>query len=122
MAHENTAILLIDPYNDYIHPSGKMYHLCKESLETTSTIQHMKTLVQAARAHHIPIFYCLHQPWKEGNYDGWQRMGPFHKMLKEKMVCEEGSWGAGIFEGLEPDVEGGDVVVGKHWNARCVYL
>ncbi|KAL1800715.1 hypothetical protein ACET3X_001057 [Alternaria dauci] len=33
-------------------------------------------------------------------------------------ALEEGSWGAEIFEGLEPDVLGNkDVVVGKHWNS-----
>jgi len=95
-SYKDTAVLLIDPYNDYIHPEGKGYGLCKESLEETDTVTHMKALVKAARANNIPIFYCLHQQWKTGNFDGWNRMGPFHRMLKEKKVCEEGSWGAQI--------------------------
>ena len=80
MSHppQNTAILLIDPYNDYIHPSGKVYSPCEASLEATDTITHMKALVVAARAHHIPIFYCMHQPWRTGNFDRWNRIGPFH--------------------------------------------
>lgn len=118
MSYKDTAVLLIDPYNDYIHPNGKVYDLCKNSLEATDTITHMKVLVKAARANKIPIFYCLHQQWKAGNFDAWIRMGPFHKMLKEKEVCEEGTWGAQIYEGLEPDPANGDIVVAKHWNAR----
>jgi nicotinamidase-related amidase len=118
MSNKNTAVLLIDPYNDYIHPDGKVYELCKDSLEATETITHMKALVKAARANGIPIFYCLHQPWKTGNFDAWNRMTPFHRMLKEKLVCEAGTWGAQIYEGLEPDLTNGDIVVGKHWNAR----
>jgi nicotinamidase-related amidase len=118
MPHNDTAVLLIDPYNDYIHPSGKVYNLCKESLEATDTITHMKTLVKAARANNIPIFYCLHQPWKTGNFDHWTRMGPFHKMLKEQHVAEVGTWGSEIYEGLEPDLANGDILVGKHWNAK----
>lgn len=113
-----TAVLLIDPYNDYIHPSGKVYSLCQASLEASDTITHMKTLVAAARANNIPIFYCMHQPWRTGNFDHWSRMGPFHRMLKDKHVAEAGTWGAGIYEGLEPDLENGDIVVGKHWNAK----
>ena len=81
MAHTNTALLLIDPYNDYIHPSGKIYSLCSASLEATDTLKHMHVLIKAARANRIPIFYCLHQPWKTGNFDGWNRMGHFHQML-----------------------------------------
>ena len=103
MPYTDTAVLLIDPYNDYIHPNGKAY---------------MKVLVKAARANNIPIFYCLHQPWKTGNYDGWNRMGPFHRMLKAQHIAEEGTWGAGIYEELEPDLANGDIIVGKHWNAK----
>lgn len=118
MSYKDTAVLLIDPYNDYIHPDGKMYDVCKKSLEQTQTIAHMKTLVKAARANSIPIFYCMHQQWKTGTYDHWNRMGPFHRMLKERQVCEEGSWGAQIYEELKPDLANGDIVVGRHWNAK----
>ena len=121
MSYSDTAVLLIDPYNDYIHPQGKGYSLCQESLEASDTIAHMKNLVKAARANKIPIFYCLHQPWRTGNFDEWTRMGPFHRMLKEEHMAEEGTWGGKIYEGLEPDLANGDIVVGKHWNARYVF-
>ena len=118
MSYKDTAVILIDPYNDYIHPDGKVYGLCKDSLQATDTITHMKALVNAAGANNIPIFYCLHQQWKTGNYDAWNRIGPFHKLLRAMHVCEEGTWGAQIHEGLEPDLARCDIVVSKHWNAR----
>lgn len=84
MSNKNTAVLLIDPHNDYIHPDGKVYDLCKHSLEATETVTNMKVLVKAARANRIAILYCLHQQWKTGNFDAWNRMGSFHRLLKEK--------------------------------------
>ena len=30
---------------------------------------------------------------------------------------EEGSWGVEIYEGLEPSIENGDVIVSKHWSS-----
>lgn len=45
-------------------------------------------------------------------------MGPFHHMLKDKQVCEVGSWGAEIYEGLGPDLANEDIVVGRHWSAK----
>lgn len=114
------AVLLIDPYNDFIHPEGKWYGNVKESLEATETVKYMRRLIQAARAAHIPIYYCLHQQYKPGNYDGWNRMTSYHIGMKEGRVIEEGSWGAQIYEGMEPDLANGDVVVSKHWNARWV--
>lgn len=40
--------------------------------------------------------------------------------MKAKKVFEGGSWGAQFYEGLEPQVSNGDVVVSKHWNSRLV--
>jgi hypothetical protein len=39
--------------------------------------------------------------------------------MAELRGLQENSWGADIFEGLEPDVlQNKDVVVSKHWNSR----
>ncbi len=40
------------------------------------------------------------------------------KSQKENVVFEEGSWGVDIYEGLEPCLENGDVIVSKHWSSR----
>ena len=41
--------------------------------------------------------------------------------IKGGKAIEEGSWGAELYEGMEPDVLGnGDVVVSRHWNSRYV--
>jgi nicotinamidase-related amidase len=114
----DTAILLIDPYNDFLHKDGKVNARIAESLEVTDTISHVHRLIKAARSHKIPIFYCLHQQITPQTYKDWQFMTNSQKRLKGNMVFEEGSWGAQIFKGMEPDFEVGDVVVSKHWNSR----
>jgi len=43
------------------------------------------------------------------------------KSQKENLAFEEGTWGVQIFEGLEPDLGNGDVVVSKHWSSRLVF-
>lgn len=117
-SHENTAVILIDPYNEFLHPEGKLYKLVQESLQASKTVEHMKRAVEAARAAHIPIYYALHQQYKEGHYDGWNRMTRSHVRSKEFHVFEEGSFGMKIYEGMEPEIKNGDVVVSKHWNSR----
>jgi hypothetical protein len=47
-------------------------------------------------------------------------MSASHATQKEGKVFEEGSWGAEILEGMEPDVGNGDVLVGRHWNSSLV--
>jgi nicotinamidase-related amidase len=112
-----TAILLIDPYNDFIHPEGKMYGMLEESLKASDTVTHIFALLSAARAHKIPVYYGLHQPYKAGNFEGWKHMKAVHTSQQEGKVFEEGSWGGTIFKGMEPDKGNGDVVVSKHWSS-----
>lgn len=114
-----TAVILIDVYNEFLHPEGKIYPMIKESMATTNAIQHLSEVVAAARKAKLPIYYALHQPWREGNYDCWQRMNGTTTGISKSHAIAEGTWGAEIYAGLEPDVSGNkDVVVSKHWNSR----
>ncbi|KAF2424924.1 Isochorismatase hydrolase [Tothia fuscella] len=113
----NTAIVLIDPYNDFLHPEGKMYPMVADSLKETNTVKHIQELLVAARAHKIPVYYGLHQQYKAGFFDGWKHMKELHQSQKDNKVFEEGSWGAQFYEGMEPKLENGDVVVSKHWTS-----
>lgn len=116
-----TAVILIDVYNEFLHPEGKINSFVNESMTTTNTLHHLKDLVNVARDASIPIYYALHQTWRPGNSDGWKHMNATTTGFRESRALEEGSWGAEIFPGLEPDVLGNnDVVVSKHWNSRCV--
>src|SRR6266498_1157942 len=117
----NTAVILIDPYNDFLHPNGKLYGLLADSLKEKDTIKHIRELLTAARANKIPVYYGLHQQWKIGNYDGWKHMAKIHLTQREGKAFEEGSWGAQVLQGLEPNIANGDVVVSKHWNSRSVH-
>jgi nicotinamidase-related amidase len=113
----HTAVVITDPYNDFLHPKGKLYGLLADSLKEKDTIAHIKQLLDAARAHNIPVYYGMHQQYKPGNYHGWKHMAKIHESQADSHVFEEGSWGAEFFEGLEPKLENGDVVVSKHWNS-----
>ncbi|ETI21029.1 hypothetical protein G647_07372 [Cladophialophora carrionii CBS 160.54] len=117
----NTAILLIDPYNDFLHPDGKITPGLQESLDKSGTIEALKILVSTAHKHKLPIFYCLHQQTDAYSYRGWHMMNWSNNTVKDKMVFEKGSWGAEIFEGLRPDYDNGDVIVSKHWNSSSFH-
>ncbi len=118
----STAIVLVDPYNEFLHPRGKFYPRVQESLLATNTVQHIQELVAVARKSHIPIYYALHQQYHDGHYDGWKHMNPSLAGIRKGRLFEKGGFGARIYEGLEPRLENGDVVVSKHWNSRLVVL
>jgi nicotinamidase-related amidase len=117
----NTAIVLIDPYNDFLHPEGKVNNLVAQSLKDTDSIANLQLLVKTAREHGIPIFYGLHQQHKPGFIAGWKHATHMQESQLSNTAFQEGSWGAEIYEGLQPSIEAGDVVVSKHWCSRYVH-
>jgi nicotinamidase-related amidase len=114
---KKTAILLIDPYNDFLHPDGKLNGLLREDLARVDAIKHIRAIVAAARKYSIPIIYGLHQQLQATTYDGWNHMRKIHNSQLSGRAFEEGSWGAKIYEGLEPDYSNKDLIVSKHWSS-----
>lgn len=112
------ALLLVDPYNDFLHPDGKITARLQDSLTHNNAVKHMQHAVSVARKHRVPIFYGLHQQWNPKTFQGWKHMTGSNQRQEEIHFFEEGSFGAEIYEGLEPDPANGDVVVSKHWNSK----
>ncbi|KAF9032297.1 hypothetical protein BDZ89DRAFT_1234560, partial [Hymenopellis radicata] len=109
---------LIDPYNDFFHPSGKAHAPLAASLASVKAVPNILALLAWARRadNRIPVFYALHHQTQDTDYAGW--MYPTHSNLrvKEGKVFEKGSWGAQCYEGTEPNWENGDVVATQHYE------
>jgi len=78
----------------------------------------MKEALAAARKAHIQVFYGLHQQWEPGMFDNWLHATGSNLRQAEVHFFAEGTSGAQVLEGLEPQPEEGDVVVSKHWNSK----
>lgn len=112
-----TAVVLIDPYNDFLHPDGKLNSFLKD-LQEKESVKRMEELVATARLHHIPIYYGLHQQWTSTNFQGWRHMTPNNIKQQRVRFFEEGTFGSRVYSSLEPDPINGDVVVSRHWNSE----
>jgi len=88
---EKTAIILIDPYKDFLHPQGKLYPGLAASLAENNTIEHFKQLVTVARAHNIPIYYGLHQQHHEGFAAGWKHKTELQQMQIDSKFSKKGA-------------------------------
>ncbi|KAF4919211.1 Peroxyureidoacrylate/ureidoacrylate amidohydrolase RutB [Colletotrichum viniferum] len=109
MSSTRTALVLVDPYNDFLHPEGALTpHLL--DLQEKSTVENIRSAVTAARSQSIPIYYGLHQQYTDHSFHGWKHMKPNNIKQSRLKFFAEGSWGAEILQGLEPDVTKGDVV------------
>ena len=69
---EITALLVIDPYNDFISEGGKVWDRLKGVAETNQCVPHMMQVLDAARKAGIRVFYALHRRYRPGDYEAWK--------------------------------------------------
>jgi nicotinamidase-related amidase len=106
---DDTALLIVDPYNDFMSKGGKFYERTKETAEAVGFYDNMRNLIPAVRAAHIQVIIVPHHRWREGAYKGWKHMNPSQIRSNEEQAFAAGTWG-GEFGPRE-----GDVIVLEHW-------
>jgi hypothetical protein len=74
-----TALLVIDPYNDFISEGGKVWGRLKAVAEANRCIPHMLQVLNAARKAELRVFYALHRRYRPGDYESWGTSRPFRK-------------------------------------------
>jgi len=110
-----TALLVIDPYNDFISEGGKVWGRLKAVAEANSCIPHMLQVLNAARKAELRVFYALHRRYRPGDYESWKYIAPVQKAAWSSKVFEYGTWGGEIRREFEP--QPGDIVALEHWGS-----
>lgn len=110
-----TALLLIDPFNDFLSENGKLWPFVKETVVDGNIVEHLKSLVNGARKYNIKVVYVPHRHTQKGDYLNWKFFSPSHNGTKNLTVFEKGSWGAEFHPDLQP--KEGDLIAQNHWTA-----
>jgi nicotinamidase-related amidase len=108
-----TALLVIDPYNDFISGGGKVWGRLKNVAEANGCVPHMLEVLNAARGAGLRVFYALHHRYRPGDYETWKYVAPIQRAAWNRKTFEYGTWGGELREGFEP--KPGDVVAQEHW-------
>ena len=108
-----TALLVIDPYNDFISEGGKMWHRLKAVAEANRCVPHMLDVLNAARKAELRVFYALHHRYRPGDYETWKYIAPVQKAAWSRKTFENGTWGGEIRPEFEP--KAGEIVATEHW-------
>src|SRR5262249_46760791 len=107
------ALLLIDPYNDFISEGGKSGARISAVAEANHCVEHMLEILQAARKAGLRVFYALHRRYRPGDYESWKYIAPIQKSAWTSKAFEYRTWGGEIRREFEP--QPGDVVASEHW-------
>ena len=110
-----TALLVIDPYNDFISDGGKVWGRLKSVAEANGCIPHMAQVLNAARSVGLRVFYALHHRYRPGDYETWKYVAPIQKAAWSSKVFEYGTWGGEIRSEFAP--RPGDIVALEHWGS-----
>jgi ureidoacrylate peracid hydrolase len=110
-----TALLVIDPYNDFISEGGKVWDRLKGVAEANQCVPHMKQVLDAARTRGLRVFYALHRRYRPGDYETWKYIAPVQKAAWSRKTFEYGTWGGEIRS--EFTSRPGEVVALEHWGS-----
>jgi nicotinamidase-related amidase len=112
---DTTGLVVIDPYNDFISPGGKVWDRLKGVIEANNCVAHMQQVLVAARSADIRVFYALHRRYRPGDYETWKYIAPIQKAAWSRKTFEYGTWGGEIRSDFEP--QPGDIVAHEHWGS-----
>ena len=110
---ELTALLVIDPYNDFISEGGKLWDRLKGVAEANNCVPNMLQVLNAARNAVLRVFYVLHRRYRPGDYETWKYIAPVQKAAWRRKSFEYGTWGGEIRPEFEP--KPGEIVATEHW-------
>jgi ureidoacrylate peracid hydrolase len=110
---EITALVVIDPYNDFISEGGKIWPRIKNVAEANDCVPHMLEILNAAREAKLRVFYAPHHRNRPGDYETWKYIAPIQKAGWSSKVFEYGTWGGEIRSEFQP--EPGEIVAQEHW-------
>ena len=93
---ERTALLVVDPYNDFISEGGKIWDRIKDIAEANKCVPNMLDVMNASRKAGLCVFYALHHRYRPGDYETWKYIAPIQKAAWLRKSFEFGTWGGEI--------------------------
>ena len=92
---EKTAIVLIEPQNDFLKKGGTMFQYIEEQLQQRNVIANLQNLLKGARGK-VKIFYCPFQAFKPG-FPELKADGPGTGGLRGIEMEMKADWGTGAW-------------------------
>jgi nicotinamidase-related amidase len=93
---EKTAIVLIEPQNDFLSEGGTMYAYIKDQLAERNVIANLQNLLNEARGKVAKIFYVPFHSFEEG-FPELKKGGPAYEGLRGIEIDMEADWGTGAW-------------------------
>jgi ureidoacrylate peracid hydrolase len=107
------ALLVVDPYNDFISEGGKWWPNVKEIAEAVNCVSYMRDVLHAARDGGLRVIFVPHHRWRENDIAGRKYLAPIQRCGYERRIFEAGSWGGEFHPDFRPSA--GELIAQEHW-------
>ncbi|MGW2939997.1 isochorismatase family cysteine hydrolase [Streptomyces sp. NPDC055722] len=110
-----TAVLLVDPFNDFISEGGKVWPHLEPVATEVGLLDHLRSVIASAREAGVRVVFVPHRRWEPGDYDFWDHPNPSQRKIQQMHHFARGSWGGEFHPDFQP--QPGEVVAQEHWGS-----
>jgi nicotinamidase-related amidase len=110
---DETALLIVDPYNDFLSEGGKLWPRAKEVAEGVGLLDHMRAMLATARSRGFRVFIVPHHQTTPSDYLTWDHLSATQQHIVSQQTFAEGSWGAEWHPDFQPRED--ELVMRRHW-------
>ncbi|MEU1943090.1 isochorismatase family cysteine hydrolase [Streptomyces sp. NPDC020125] len=108
-----TAVLLVDPYNDFLSEGGKVWPVVQGVAEKVGLLDNLRAVVGAAQQRGVRVVFVPHRRWEPGDYESWTHPNPTQRNIMVRHSFARGTWGGEFHPDFQP--RPGEVVAHEHW-------
>ncbi len=110
---ERTALLVIDPVNDFLSEEGAAWELTKSTVTKHDVVGHLRRLIDGVRAEGVPVLYGPMAYTAEDYADQeLHRRTGINRIMFERKMFLAGSWGSDFHPELRPGAD--EIVLQPH--------
>jgi nicotinamidase-related amidase len=110
-----TALLFVDPYNDFLSEGGKIWPRVKEVAIEVGLLDNLRAISRAVRRAGVRIFIVPHRRWEPGDYETWRHPSPTQLAIMKRHSFARGEWGGDWHPDFAP--QDGDIIIKEHWSS-----
>jgi len=112
---QSTAILLVDPYNDFLSKGGKLWERTKDIAEKVNLLDNLRNIIADARKANVKIYFVPHHRWSPGDYIHWKHATPYQLASNGRKTFEKHTWGGTFHDDFQ--VQRNDILIAEDWGS-----
>jgi nicotinamidase-related amidase len=112
---QHTALLFVDPYNDFLSEGGKLWPAVAAVAHEVGLLDNLRAVLRAVRQAGIQVIVVPHHRWEPGDFGTWDHPTPYQLASAQAQAFAKDTWGGQWRPEFAP--EAGDLIAKEHWGA-----